>query len=99
MPSSDLLSLRQQVKELQQRNALLESRLANDQAYDQNLYRSLFDTMDEGFCIIEFFDGPHGPHHLLYVNGAAFLPKYRHAGVGDDECLARRGLFLHGCVA
>lgn len=24
-------------------------------------YRTLFDTMDEGFCIIEFFDGPHGP--------------------------------------
>jgi len=24
-------------------------------------YRTLFDTMDEGFCIIEFLDGPHGP--------------------------------------
>ena len=24
-------------------------------------YRTLFDTMDEGFCIIEFIDGPHGP--------------------------------------
>ncbi|MDF0544769.1 response regulator [Sphingobium sp. H39-3-25] len=24
-------------------------------------YRTLFETMDEGFCIIEFFDGPHGP--------------------------------------
>jgi signal transduction histidine kinase/CheY-like chemotaxis protein len=24
-------------------------------------YRTLFDTMDEGFCIIEFSDGPHGP--------------------------------------
>ncbi|WP_294045719.1 PAS domain-containing protein [Sphingomonas sp.] len=24
-------------------------------------YRALFDSMDEGFCIIEFFDGPHGP--------------------------------------
>ena len=27
----------------------------------ETLYRSLFTTMDEGFCIIEFFDGPHGP--------------------------------------
>ena len=24
-------------------------------------YRALFDSMDEGFCIIEFIDGPHGP--------------------------------------
>lgn len=24
-------------------------------------YRALFDTMDEGFCVIEFIDGPHGP--------------------------------------
>ena len=24
-------------------------------------YRLLFDMMDEGFCVIEFLDGPHGP--------------------------------------
>jgi PAS domain-containing protein len=24
-------------------------------------YRTLFNAIDEGFCIIEFFDGPHGP--------------------------------------
>ena len=24
-------------------------------------YRTLFDAIDQGFCIIEFFDGPHGP--------------------------------------
>ena len=24
-------------------------------------YRTLFDTIDEGFCVIEFIDGPHGP--------------------------------------
>jgi len=24
-------------------------------------YRTLFESMDEGFCVIEFFDGPHGP--------------------------------------
>jgi signal transduction histidine kinase/ActR/RegA family two-component response regulator len=24
-------------------------------------YRALFEAMDEGFCVIEFFDGPHGP--------------------------------------
>ena len=27
----------------------------------ESRYRTLFDTMDEGFCVIEFFDGPHGP--------------------------------------
>lgn len=24
-------------------------------------YRMLFESMDEGYCVIEFFDGPHGP--------------------------------------
>lgn len=24
-------------------------------------YRALFDSLDEGFCVIEFMDGPHGP--------------------------------------
>lgn len=24
-------------------------------------YRALFEAVDDGFCIIEFFDGPHGP--------------------------------------
>ena len=24
-------------------------------------YQALFDSMDEGFCVIEFLDGPHGP--------------------------------------
>ena len=53
MPSRDLNSLRQQVEDLQRQNTLLEQRLASHQAHDQDFYRSLFDTMDEGFCIIE----------------------------------------------
>ena len=32
-------------------------RLAESEAH----YRTLFDKIDEGFCIIEFIDGPHGP--------------------------------------
>jgi PAS domain-containing protein len=24
-------------------------------------YRTLFESIDEGFCVIELFDGPHGP--------------------------------------
>ena len=27
----------------------------------QERYRTLFETIDEGFCVIEFIDGPHGP--------------------------------------
>ncbi|MDF8332904.1 ATP-binding protein [Novosphingobium cyanobacteriorum] len=28
---------------------------------DLGLYRTLFESMDQGYCVIEFFDGPHGP--------------------------------------
>ncbi|MET0532848.1 MAG: PAS domain-containing protein [Steroidobacter sp.] len=30
-------------------------------AESERRYRALFNAMDEGFCIIEFIDGPHGP--------------------------------------
>lgn len=80
MPSRDLLSLRQQVEALQQQNALLEARLASQQQHDHNFYRSLFDTMDEGFCIIEFFDGPHGPLSD-YVHVLANAAYAKHAGI------------------
>lgn len=36
---------------------LREGRLRDE----ERRYRTLFDTIDEGFCIIEFIDGPHGP--------------------------------------
>ena len=26
-----------------------------------NRYHALFDSLDEGFCIVEFLDGPHCP--------------------------------------
>ena len=80
MPSRDLLSLRQQVEALQRQNALLEARLASHQEHDQDFYRSLFDTMDEGFCIIEFFDGPHGPLSD-YVHVLANAAYAKHAGI------------------
>jgi PAS domain S-box-containing protein len=43
-------------------------------------YRTLFNGMDEGFCIIEFFDGPHGPlSDYLHIEAN---PAYaRHAGI------------------
>ncbi|PZR94022.1 MAG: hybrid sensor histidine kinase/response regulator [Stutzerimonas stutzeri] len=44
------------------------------------LYRGLFDAIDEGFCIIEFFDGPHGPDSD-YVHIQANAAYERHAGI------------------
>lgn len=74
MPEPEILALRQ-------RNAELESRLAQRES-DDNLYRFLFDTMDEGFCVIEFFDGPHGPlsDYVHLVANAAYA---RHAGIAN----------------
>ena len=45
-------------------------------------YRTLFDSMDEGFCVIEFLDGPHGPLSD-YVHLEANPAYARHAGIPD----------------
>ena len=49
---------------------------------DAERYRTLFETMDEGFCIIEFFDGPHGPLSD-YVHVEANAAYERHAGISN----------------
>ncbi|MCV9935894.1 PAS domain-containing protein [Boseaceae bacterium BT-24-1] len=46
------------------------------------LYKGLFDAIDEGFCIIEFLDGPHGPDSD-YVHIQANAAYERHAGIPD----------------
>lgn len=43
-------------------------------------YRTLFNSMDEGFCIIEFLDGPDGPLSD-YVHVEANDAYARHAGI------------------
>ncbi|SEM75998.1 hypothetical protein SAMN05443254_103588 [Bradyrhizobium sp. OK095] len=43
-------------------------------------YRTLFNSIDEGFCIIEFFDGPHGPLSD-YVHVEANPAYTQHAGI------------------
>lgn len=43
-------------------------------------YHTLFETIDEGFCIIEFLDGPHGPLSD-YVHVEANPAYARHAGI------------------
>jgi signal transduction histidine kinase/CheY-like chemotaxis protein len=44
------------------------------------LYKGLFDAIDEGFCIIEFFDGPHGSDSD-YIHVQANAAYERHAGI------------------
>ena len=46
----------------------------------ENRYRALFNTMDEGFCIIEFIDGPDGPLSD-YLHVEANDAYARHAGI------------------
>jgi signal transduction histidine kinase/CheY-like chemotaxis protein len=57
---------------------LSEQRLRESEAK----YRDLFNTMDEGFCIIEFLDGPHGSLSD-YVHVEANEAYARHAGIPD----------------
>ena len=41
----------------------LSERIAIGEALreSERLFRTLFESIDEGFCVIEFLDGPHGP--------------------------------------
>ncbi len=39
----------------------LSARSPGEIADSEATYRTLFDMMDQGYCVIEFFDGPHGP--------------------------------------
>lgn len=45
-------------------------------------YRTLFDSIDDGFCIVEFVDGPHGPlsDYLHLEANQAYI---RHSGIPD----------------
>ena len=43
-------------------------------------YRTLFEQMDEGYCVIEFVDGPHGPLSD-YVHVEANRAYAQHAGI------------------
>ncbi len=43
------------------RTATERARATAELRDSEERYRTLFNTIDEGFCIIEFIDGPHGP--------------------------------------
>lgn len=108
MPSSELNALRLQLSDLERRNAALERELLQRRPLDSDTYRFLFDTMDEGFCVIEFFDGPHGPLSD-YIHVTANAAYARHAGIPNvvgqklremvpdeaDEWVARYGSVLN----
>ncbi|MGX4642929.1 PAS domain S-box protein [Massilia sp. SYSU DXS3249] len=53
-----------------------EHKLSDSEAH----YRTLFDTIDEGFCVVEFIDGPRGPLSD-YVHLEANPAYMRHAGI------------------
>lgn len=58
-----------------------ESQRAIDAMRDsEQRYKTLFNAIDEGFCIIEFFDGPHGPLSD-YIHLEANDAYARHAGI------------------
>ncbi|MGG5292306.1 PAS domain-containing protein [Pseudomonas shirazensis] len=80
MHDPQLRALHQQLDALQQRNIDLEAQLAQRQSNEHSLYRFVFDNMDIGCCIIEFFDGPHGP-----------LSDYKHI-LTNAACMTHAGL-------
>lgn len=53
----------------------------------ERLFRTLFESIDEGFCVIEFLDGPHGPMSD-YVHVLA-NPAYA-ANAGIDDVVGQR---------
>lgn len=71
MTPADFDELQRRIAALEAENAALKAHAATDVsrrkeaetalADSEERYRTLFNSMDEGFCIIEFFDGPHGP--------------------------------------
>ncbi|MBE7197999.1 MAG: PAS domain S-box protein [Parafilimonas terrae] len=65
--------LRDRMAEQEARTALAES---------EQRYRALFEAVDDGFCIIEFIDGPHGPLSD-YVHIEANTGYERHTGIRD----------------
>ncbi|GJD79762.1 PAS domain-containing protein [Methylobacterium gregans] len=58
-----------------------EQRAARDALLErEERYRALFEAIDDGFCIIEFIDGPHGPFGD-YVHVEANPGYERHTGI------------------
>ncbi|MDU4057615.1 MAG: PAS domain-containing protein [Pseudomonas oryzihabitans] len=87
MPVADIPSLLARLAELEQRNQQLRQQLdaravpaENSATLTSERYQFLFNAMDEGFCIIEFLDGPHGPLSD-YIHIEANPAYAAHAGI------------------
>ena len=86
----DVEQLHRRIAALEAENARLKALAASDNreleraetalADSEQRYRTLFDSIDEGFCIIEFCDGPHGPLSD-YVHIEANPAYALHAGI------------------
>lgn len=90
MDSIEFEDLQRRLKALEDENARLKALGAADQtqrrkaesalAESEERYRTLFNSIDEGFCVIEFFDGPHGPLSD-YIHVEANPAYTQHAGI------------------
>jgi len=86
----EIEQLRQRIAALEAENARLRALAVSDNseleraetalADSEQRYRTLFDSIDEGFCVIEFFDGPDGPLSD-YIHVEANPAYALHAGI------------------
>ena len=79
MMENEIEALKRHATALEKEVARL--RLAADNStLTEDRYRTLFDAIDEGFCVIEFFDGPHGSlSDYIHVEANAAYAK--HTGI------------------
>ena len=89
MTPDEIERLTRRIQHLEEENARLRTPGSGDRrlqaaeealAESEERYRTLFESIDEGFCIIEFFDGPHGPLSD-YVHVEANPAYALHAGI------------------
>ena len=87
MSPDEIEQLRRHAQALEEENARLKTSRGADLRRaeaalrtSEERYRTLFDSIDEGFCIIEFFDGPHGPLSD-YIHIEANPAYAQHAGI------------------
>jgi signal transduction histidine kinase len=85
-PAEELQRLHRRIAHLEQHNSQLQHALSQiaQRMKEAERYRFLFENMEEGFCIIQFIDGPQGPLSD-YVHLMANPAYCRHAGLPNVE--------------